>query len=79
MAAGHVSYITRLLNNIDFMARQMAGRSAGVRRLRPPRCTASSSPPIEIYPPKTSPSQEWIIRFILSFRNFHLERFECDR
>lgn len=78
-SANHVSYIVLLLNIIDFTV--VCGRwpaGAGVCRLRPSRAAHRlSSPPIEIYPPKTSPTQEWIIRFILRFRNFHLEGFEC--
>lgn len=78
-SANHVSYSVLLLNIIDFTV--VCGRwpaGAGVCRLRPSRAAHRlSSPPIEIYPPKTSPTQEWIIRFILRFRNFHLEGFEC--
>lgn len=78
-SANHVSNTVLLLNIIDFTV--VCGRwpaGAGVCRLRPSRAAHRlSSPPIEIYPPKTSPTQEWIIRFILRFRNFHLEGFEC--
>ncbi|CAK1552022.1 unnamed protein product [Leptosia nina] len=58
---------------------RLAGAADGRLGPRPPsatlpRCTAIlASPPIEIYPPKTSPAPNWIMRFILSFRNFHLE------
>lgn len=76
----HVSNIARLLNNdIDFTAWQMAEPEPESDVCDPPAALAVSSPPIEIYPPKMSPTQEWIIRFILSFRNFYLEGFESSK